>query len=109
MIKPKRELDDSRIIDLAAQILEPGFLVRAHIIGMIEGVKNVGEKSCLQPLSGFEVLVQRNVCFPGPVPRHDALALQFKISTRRVSRMMPSASCCGTLLSKLRPNGVAIR
>jgi hypothetical protein len=57
-------LNNPRIIELFAQILQTRRAVRIDIVGVIKGVKKIRRKSEICHLSDFEVLEYRDVCIP---------------------------------------------
>ena len=69
-IKPQRELNDSRIVLLSAQILQTGghietILAWTVVIGMVEHVEEISRKPCVHTLFNLEVLEERKIHIPG--------------------------------------------
>src|SRR5690349_13822695 len=77
-LHPQRELNNSRSVDLPAQILQTSRRVRRKVDRVIEEVEEVGRKPNLHPLSDVKVLEDRQILVPlaGPekevarVPAH---------------------------------------
>ena len=63
-VQPKRELNDSRIVSLAAQILQTCRGVGIVIDRVVESIEEICCKSHVDPLFDLEVLEGREVCIP---------------------------------------------
>ena len=63
-LQPRRELDDTRIVRLLAQIDQPSRSVRIQAVRVIERVKEVGGEPNFYPLRNIEILKQREVFIP---------------------------------------------
>ncbi len=64
-VHPQRELNDPRVVCLAAQVLQPRGGVGGVIVGVIEGVEEIRRESYVRSLFDLEVLEDREVRIPG--------------------------------------------